>query len=385
MELARVKKGLARPSLVVEYAKYRYYNLYNSLFSSPPLSLPEDHQRNLDLNDREFRQKSSVLGSLPTRLTVLLGKRCNLRCRMCNYALSGVQDDPAYLKGVWGEYLALLPYLEVLYLNGGEPFIYRQTRDFVRRGLSNEHLRIKISTNLNSIDPEWLDYISSGRIDLSISLDAASAGTYSKIRVGGSFSRVLGNLKEVNRVRKAATHLKLNFIVMRANCHEIGAFADLAHEHGANVVNFQMLKNSRWDSSFFREQRIDGDREIALMVAALLAQARDRCRRLGLGYRSNLEHLAGGRIPVGRQGGLPEEGKARIGECRSLWDHVSVSWERSNICCWSHPKYCFASYRIRDIWNSRLVVEARRRFAAGRYDDFCTAACPVYSLHMLRQ
>ena len=48
-----------------------------------PVSCDEIFKKNLKLQQREIRENKIKLESVPTRMIILFGNRCNLRCKMC--------------------------------------------------------------------------------------------------------------------------------------------------------------------------------------------------------------------------------------------------------------------------------------------------------------
>jgi len=379
----RVVRGITKPALISSFLQYKFLNYYNGLFPTKPLPRPDSYDHNISINDHEFALKKATLASLPQKLTILVGKRCNLKCRMCNFAISGVSDPPGYLDEVWGQYTYLCKYLSMLFLNGGEPFIYKKSKDFVHYGLKhNNKMDIRITTNFNFVDDEWFDLISSGIIDLAISLDAATEQTYSFIRVNGDFNTVQSNLRRLNRSRHQRTTIQSNFIVMRSNYTEILNFLEFCLDHGINTVNFQKLKKSNWEPAFYHGQRVDNDNDLSKRVLDLLGEAKAFCAVNGIEFKSSDHALSRLAVPAVQNGEEAEDSDRLNWDCRSLWDHVSLSWERSNICCWSKPTYVFNTYNVERIWNSKLVRTARTHFSNKDYHKFCTPICPHYSSYL---
>lgn len=78
---------------------------------------------------------------------------------------------------------------------------------------------------------------------ISVSTDAATQETYTRIR-GSDFSKVVANLARLRDLKQAAgsskPEIKFNFVMMRTNLHEMPAMVDLAHELGAEVIDFRL-------------------------------------------------------------------------------------------------------------------------------------------------
>jgi radical SAM protein with 4Fe4S-binding SPASM domain len=69
---------------------------------------------------------------------------------------------------------------------------------------------------------------------MDVSLDGASQQTYEKYRVGGSFERVVNNLKKImdmrKRFKKKLPYVTIKFLVNKYNEHEIDTIAMIARD-----------------------------------------------------------------------------------------------------------------------------------------------------------
>lgn len=378
-DLVRFKRGLANPALIRKYAVYKLLNFYNSIHKAPYFDPPPTYEENLKLIDEEFKEKRIILKSLPTRLTIVVGKECNLKCKMCNYSISNVKDSPSYLENITQEFININSYLNLLYLTGGEPLFYKKSKDFIRLGMHNRHLRFRISTNFNILDNEWIDFIRSGRIDLSISLDAAFQKTYTKIRVGGDIGKVFANVKKINENKHEKTRLNFNYIILKSNYLEIIDFVKLAIDNGADEITFQMLQESNWDPSFFIAERVWDDEELMKAIIDILLKARIICNKNGTKYTSNIDYFLYTQLSEKDLLAINQKVSFTLSSCRSLWDHTLFSWERSNICPWMQPNYLFSNYNIIKIRNSKFSQTARKKFINKKFDNICTSHCTKFS------
>jgi hypothetical protein len=105
--------------------------------------------------------------------------------------------------------VAQLPDLELIeYFDYGEPFIHRDTVAFLR-----EVRRMRIVTNTNGtvMTPEQIQAIAAESLldRVVFSIDGATADSYRKYRVGGTFSKAFGKMKALaDACRAAGTHSK---------------------------------------------------------------------------------------------------------------------------------------------------------------------------------
>ena len=77
--------------------------------------------KNVLLNEMEISQKKIVLKSKPRSLIVYLTNRCNLKCKMCPFAVSQKKQDIS--KKTVKEIINLFPYLQHIQWIGGDVFL----------------------------------------------------------------------------------------------------------------------------------------------------------------------------------------------------------------------------------------------------------------------
>src|SRR5262249_3180592 len=132
---------------------------------------------------------------------------CNLSCPSCRTEMIVAnRERQAQLDKMLNEFI--VPFLadaKTLWLSGdGDPFASRHYRDILRRTAeTNRLVRIDLHTNAMLCDERaWDDCFLAGRVDLvQVSIDAASQGTYSVVRRGGNFERLLSNLEFLGQLR----------------------------------------------------------------------------------------------------------------------------------------------------------------------------------------
>jgi MoaA/NifB/PqqE/SkfB family radical SAM enzyme len=86
--------------------------------------------------------------------------------------------------------------------------------------------------------PEMIDV-------LSVSIDAARAETYERLRRPGKWLPLMKNLELMAEMRRAGslTHLQINFVVQEENYREIHEFVELGTRLGVDSIWFQRLTN----------------------------------------------------------------------------------------------------------------------------------------------
>jgi radical SAM protein with 4Fe4S-binding SPASM domain len=210
-------------------------------------------------------------------------KRCNLHCIMCVRKQNRGQGADLPVEDLTVIARKLFDKAAVLCLScGAEPLMssyFEQIMDVV--GQYNIP-QVKLITNGNLLDERReRAIIESGVTTLEVSIDAAEKATYERIRRGGRFDVLIGNLRRLNALkaeyRTRHPLLKLNFVMMQSNIRELPAFIDLARDLGAVQVNPQHLV--AFQKADLAHESLYHSQELA---DAMLAEARRRARRRGI-------------------------------------------------------------------------------------------------------
>jgi len=146
---------------------------------------------------------------------------------------------------------------------GGEPFIsevYVDLMDYcITSGKSIQHI---IQTNGSYLiaKADLLEHLLPHIKELRISFDAATADTYSKIRVGGVWENLLKNVQHVQAQIKrleTATMVSVDFVVQRDNYREIPLLRKLCKDMGIDKIQYQRMWNwGTWPLEEFNDRNI---------------------------------------------------------------------------------------------------------------------------------
>lgn len=165
---------------------------------------------------------------------------CNFHCPLCPTGKGNLKQKKGFMdynlfKTIIDE---LSPYLFQARLWGfGEPLLHSQIFDMIDY-LENRHIKTFISTNASILEKEdFAEKIVNSKLSvLIIALDGASQETYSKYRVGGNFENVIHSIKYIKKqkkiIKKKLPKIKLQFIVMRHNEHEIDKIKTISETLG---------------------------------------------------------------------------------------------------------------------------------------------------------
>ena len=204
----------------------------------------------LDDHPEFIREITSDEVEFPERLTLEMTSYCNLKCWMCPKTAGFVNTMPNQVikEEVIQEVEKILPKIEVLQLSGlwGEVFLHPEVYLNILKMAKNEGCEVRTISNGTLLTPEISEQlVEIGLDNLTISIDAATPGTYKTIRVGGDFKRLKKQIKKLQKIKKAKKKQKPSvhfaFVGMRRNIHEFPDLVKLAGKLGAESVVLQEM------------------------------------------------------------------------------------------------------------------------------------------------
>jgi MoaA/NifB/PqqE/SkfB family radical SAM enzyme len=182
------------------------------------------------------------------KLYVEVTNRCNISCSTC---VRHAWNEPAGMMKMevferFVEQSGDMPHLRTIQFGGyGEPLLHPDLSDMVRLARARR-LRTEILTNGLLLSNELAETLARSGLDaLIVSLDGATAATYSRVRSGSNIHLVTENLykftKTYYRVRGALPEIGIVFVAMKSNFHEFGALRSLALSLGASSITVTNL------------------------------------------------------------------------------------------------------------------------------------------------
>lgn len=319
----------------------------------------------------------SLAASAPEEIWLELTTGCNMApaCAMCGYASAPASRrdmDP----GTWRSLLPLLRKARTVGLHGaGEPLIYPFLGDLME-ALRPSPAVIGFNSNGHILTAAVSRRLVEQRLGwISISLDAATAQTYLRIRRRPDFETLLSKIRMLREIRDAVEspwpEIEINMTLMRLNLQEAPVFVDLAADLGVERVMFQEIQPGGSqrvvapDGFIFdyREQELTGDTR----RDDLLVRSRERARARGLQF--NCEILYGSPFPAE----APDASGATELDTTSLRPACMEPWKRllfdvngdAFVCCVQRTNEILLGSaphdRLEEIWNgrrARLVREA---------------------------
>jgi MoaA/NifB/PqqE/SkfB family radical SAM enzyme len=192
-------------------------------------------KENFDKYEKSSR-RNKKLDYLPLKLDIENVSRCNFRCVMCQ-----VSEWPG---GKRAEDLALHKFIEIVDQNPGlleiklqgmgEPTMGRDEYFEMIRYARNLHIWVRTVTNGSLLhqNDNIEKFLSSGVNEIQISIDGSTKDVFEKIRKGGKFEKVKGNVSNLNfeASRRGKKITKMWTVVQQSNIEQLESLVDLATE-----------------------------------------------------------------------------------------------------------------------------------------------------------
>ena len=378
-------------------------------------------------NRRELLEGAVQLESTPWKLGIDMVGACNVKppCVYCNWdeakRREGADVDTPFDPGTLRTYGPFFDGAsELVNCSIGEPFMMREIDDLLD-AFGEAGKLLELTTNGQILTDTNIRKLLGRNAHLYISLDAATAETYAKLR-NDTFPRLVENVRrlvEAKGGRGQPPFVYLVFMPMRANVHEVDAFVELCAELEADRLVLRPLNASEgmdlvWDRAGYH---FDYQRELLPFEDLVRVSGRvaELCRRLGVPLSDQMDF--GGRMSEdfaeffeqGRREGtavalrnkavvstplawgtvegdippasptaeaMPAE--PRLPVCTEPWTSLYVLRRGTLPCCYGGPVLApMASFK--DQWNAPLVQDLRRTLRDGRFHSYCfdSPDCPI--------
>lgn len=307
----------------------------------------------------------------PLHAQVEVTTHCNLRCAMCSHPT--MVEKPQHM--TFEEFVRVCQILQPVKVSMsgiGEPFMNPDMTKMIRYATG---LGIKTITtsNLTVMSPPLAEEIvASGLGLIKGSIDSANSTTYLAIRGRDLHHKVLESLRNLqeakNRAGSRLPHVRLQFVMQRANFLEIPDVLDICEEYGVEAVYFQPLDavNDNYVTSETVENLIgDMDREEFLSA---LKEAYFKSEHLSV--VTNLPQLFRDFNGVWNKYAMENSKDLSLPVCLMPWSSLYVSVEGDvRLCCVfaSSPEENLGNLFSEDfphIWNGRRYQDYRKTFAS---------------------
>jgi len=298
----------------------------------------------------KFLKLPKVLG-FPFTAMIEPTNYCNLKCPLCPTGQGLIKRKAENLS--FEDFKKIMDNLEdtifhVRLWNWGEPLL---NKDFVKmvKYAKSKKMFVNTSTNSFFLNEKIIKDLIDAKLDqLIVSLDGASEETYKKYRKKGSFSKVIKALKKAKELKEQRRikypEIKLQFIVMKHNEHEIKKVIKLAKEIGVDTLFFKTL---------------------GVMMPEMKKELK---KYLPTNKKFRRYEMYDGKL---------NEIKLAGRVCDYLWEEVTINVDGSFVpCCRDvHGDYVFGNLKkqkLKELWNNKKIIEFRKRVLKNKNSiDMC--------------
>jgi MoaA/NifB/PqqE/SkfB family radical SAM enzyme len=220
-------------------------------------------------------RRAKVAAAPPVCLYLEVTNRCNLLCETCPRTFEAL-EPPADMS--WELFTSIVDQVRSLaraVLHGvGEPMLVKELPRMIRY-LKARGTYVLFNTNGTLLAPrKRQEIIDSGLDELRVSLDAAEAASFLKVRGKDMFDRIVRNVGEFTalkqRIGATLPRVSLWLTGLKETVDELPEFVRLAARMGVRDVHLQRLVFddlgrglARADSSLFEQTRQDEEAAIA--------------------------------------------------------------------------------------------------------------------------
>lgn len=375
-------------------------------------------------NLREMLEGRVALESTPPKLGIDIQGACNVKppCVYCawdfNKALEGKNVDVPFTRATLGEYGDFFAQShELVNCSIGEPFMGKDM-DELLDAFGERGKILEMTTNGQILTDTNIRKLLGRNVHLYISIDAATAETYAKLR-NPRFDLVIENVRRLVAAKGGPGHLPLVYLVfmpMRANAHEADAAVRLCADLKVDRLVLRPLNDSEgveltWDRAGYQ---YDYQKELLPFeeLVRISGRVAELCRRLGVELSDQLDFggsmetqfaaaFAAGRREAAAQfpadpvvqapaapapvavanaepPALPYLGGEKIPVCTEPWSSLYILRRGVMPCCYGGQPIAPMS-DFQQAWNSPVMQGIRRELLKGRFHKYCydSPDCPI--------
>ena len=253
--------------------RYYYCNHRISRFLAPKVnSITTSPINDNDLQPLPYQpSEQTQVTEIPRNLIFDFDYTCNFRCPSCRTELIN-NNKHHIIRPINDSISEKIKHLVIDKIDkqpvdirwaGGEPFISEVYVDLMEYCItSGKNIKHIIQTNGSYLiaKADLLERLLPHIKELRISFDAATADTYSKIRVGGVWNNLLENVRHVQQQIKdlgLRTKVSIDFVVQADNYREIPLLRELSKDMGIDTIYYQRMWNwGTWNLEEFNRKNI---------------------------------------------------------------------------------------------------------------------------------
>lgn len=222
----------------------------------------------------------SIASTPPVCLYLEVTNRCNLLCETCPRTFEDLEPPMDLSMEMFTKIVDQVPNVKRVVLHGvGEPMLVKHLPDMIRYLKKRSGVHVLFNTNGTLLAPKkQREIIETGLDELRVSLDAAEAATFLKVRGKDMFDRIVRNVSSFTNLQRAIGAEKplvsLWLTGLKETVDQLPDFVRLAARIGVKEVHLQRLVfdsvgfgMARSESSLFEQTRADEEAVIANATA----------------------------------------------------------------------------------------------------------------------
>jgi radical SAM protein with 4Fe4S-binding SPASM domain len=191
---------------------------------------------------RPYRKSGGVIG-MPAHVQVEITNACNLRCQSCHRDLLYPETTTMTFEQFKKIYDEIRP-VKINVSGLGEPFLNPDVFKIIGYAKAGGSA-VNCATNLTLVGDKIDRIIESGINQLKVSIDAATAQTFLKIRKFDLYETLVGNIRKINARKKEllVNHpdIRFNFALQKDNIDELIPVVELARDLDIRAMFIQYL------------------------------------------------------------------------------------------------------------------------------------------------
>ncbi|MFH1005177.1 MAG: radical SAM/SPASM domain-containing protein [Bacteroidota bacterium] len=193
--------------------------------------------------------KTSTCYGMPVAISVEPTTSCNLHCAECMTGQDLISRPKGEMKLELFQKIIDDVHNNIIYLSlyfQGEPLLCNNLFEMIIYA-KRKNIFTEISTNANIIDDYTADKIVRSKLDsIIISIDGTSEDAYTAYRKGGSLSKVLEGITNINNSKKElkskTPFITLQFLVTQKNEHQIDEIKRLSKKLNADKLTIKTMQ-----------------------------------------------------------------------------------------------------------------------------------------------
>ena len=187
------------------------------------------------------------LNAFPFEIAIGITNRCNLDCAFCPNKYSRMPRGDISLDLIDHLLEQVAPYVDMVDLSfDGEPFLH-PAWDKCVEACHRRNVRAILQTNCLLLDEPVVHKIFQAGLDgIILSIDAATQETYYRLKPGGNYQKVIGNVERFlsfARGNPRRPHVTLQFVRSPENAHEERDFVRQWRGKGADYIRIKPMFN----------------------------------------------------------------------------------------------------------------------------------------------